>query len=296
MPKKKIVALMVAVLFAGLFLPNFIVSGLTDEIQEIQPTLTVSSGPGGTITVNSSAINQGQPVIIDQGAEQSWAVPSGTQVTLKATVCSAGLEFRGWTGPLNGNPRNPGIITVDSSENISSVFEGIGAPNSIGVTLAYPQMTTQNSLAINFTVENGRAPYTVMQEIYGITLYLDTIPVSNIQWSNYSSNPGAICEFNTTIPASMVSNGTHNLYVLAKTSFYTPNPMAIDPGPPCDGSAVSNMAIYPQETPKTSPSQQETSHLSNSPTITIAGVAVAILLITSIGIIIKKRKINKTEA
>ncbi|MCW4025129.1 MAG: hypothetical protein NWF01_08870 [Candidatus Bathyarchaeota archaeon] len=254
--------------------------------QDANPVLTVFSNPGGSVIVNSSAINNGQSVIVDQGQTQSWVLPFGTNVTLTPTDLSPLIAFSGWgfTAPKTLE------ICVTSSITIKAAFRAGGsALNDISVAMAQP-MRTDDDLLVSFNITNSRAPYTVVKEIYDVTLYLDKIPVPNISWVRIVLESGAIYQLNSLVPITMFKNGNHSLYVLAKTSFLTPNPLPWDPATICDGSGISNMVYYqlqesttPQPTPPPTNSSENSQPIWTDTTAIIAGVAVAVTVIAITG-------------
>jgi hypothetical protein len=269
-----------------------------DDLQQTKATITVASYPGGSVIVNSLAINNGQAVFVNQGQQQSWEVPIGTNVTLMCTQCAPGLEWGGWE-KMNGP--NPITVCVNSPINVTGIFRATGkAYNGVQVALALPRQIN-NNLEITFTITNSRAPYSVMKEIYGITLYLDKTPVENLKWSNNPVDQGAISQFSTQIPISMVENGSHSLFVLAKTSYNTPSPLPWDPGTIADAQGISNMVYYPlgsdsgnkpQNTQTTTSANTQTTFL-NAQTLTVIGtivVAVVILACVTTLVLIRKSK------
>jgi hypothetical protein len=259
------------------------------DTQTTNPVLTVASNPGGCVIVTSSEINNGGYVIVDQGQEQSWELPVGTNVTLLAAYCSVGIGFNGFG--MNGP--NPMTIQVTSSITIRASFWPSGAPNGLMVTLA-GLTRAGNNLQVDFNVTNSYAPYDYMKEIYGVTLYLDKNPVPNLQWSESSSDLRTYCQFTTYIPMSMVEKGNHSFYVVAKTSFYKPSP---DPAPwvpdASDGSGISNMMYYKLESnqPANQQNNNQTTDASSQNTVVIASVVIAaVVIIIATGILKIKRK------
>jgi hypothetical protein len=211
--------------------------------------LAVTARPGGSVVVKSLFINGGRSFTVKSGQNKSWAVLPGATVTLTATDIAPGLSFKGWDGPLNGKPYNPANITVDWDKSIAAYFDATGAPNVIYLTLESPKISPydKDSLAITFKVENDGAPYTIMTNIYGVTLYLDEAPLNNLNWSSFTSDPGHIHELNSTLPLSWLTDGPHSFFAVAKAVFHIPNPEQYTlppPGDPCDGSGVSNMVYF----------------------------------------------------
>jgi hypothetical protein len=252
--------------------------------QDATPVLTVSSNSGGSVIVNSLAINNGQSVIVDQGQTQSWVLPFGTNVTLTPTDLSPLIVFNGWgfTAPKTLE------ICVTSSITIKAAFRAGGsALNDISVTMAQP-MRTGNDLLVSFNITNSRAPYTAVKEIYDVALYLDKIPVTNISWVRIVLESGAIYQLNSLVPITMFENGNHSLYVLAKTSFLTPNPLPWDPATLCDGSGISNMVYYqfqeyttPQPTPSSTNSSDNSQPILTDTIAIIAGVVVGTVIVVT---------------
>jgi hypothetical protein len=291
---RKIVNEIVFVLMAMLLAQIAFLTNVYCTSQDANPVLTVSSNPGGSVVVNSSAINNGQSVIVDQGQTQSWILPLGTNVTLTPTDMSSSIVFNGWgfTAPKILE------ICVTSSITIKATFRAGGsALNDISLVMAQP-MRTGDNLLVSFNITNSNAPYTVFNEIYDVTLYLDKIPVPNMSWVRTVLEPGAIYQMNSSVPITMIENGNHSLYVLAKTSFLTPSPLPWDPAPICDGSGISNMVYYQlQESARPQPIQTQTqttpsltSGSENSGTILtdstaiIAGLVVAGTVIAITGV------------
>jgi hypothetical protein len=270
------------------------------DLQQANATITVASHPGGSVIVNSLAINNGQAVIVNQGQQQSWEVPIGTNVTLMGTQFASGLEFGGWE-KMNGP--NPITVCVNSQINVTGIFRATGkAYNGVQVALALPRQIN-NNLEITFTITNNRAPYTVMKEIYGITLYLDKTPVENLNWIDNSIDQGAISQFSTQIPISMVEKGNHSFFVLAKTSFNTPSPLPWDSGTLSDGQGISEIIYYqgttdtentPQNTQTTTSANTQTAFL-NAQTLTVIGtIVVAVVILASVATMVLIRKKKKS--
>jgi hypothetical protein len=270
-----------------------------DDLQQANATITVASYPGGSVIVNSLVINNGQAVFVNQGQQQSWVVPIGTNVTLMCTQCAPGLEWGGWE-KMDGP--NPIKVCVNSPVNVTGVFRATGvAYNHVQVALALPGQIN-NNLEITFTITNNRAPYSVMKEIYGITLYLDKTPIENLNWADTPVDQGAISQFSTQIPISMVENGDHSLFVLAKTSFKTPSPLPWDPGTISDAQGISNMVYYPlvtdtgnapQNTQATTFVNTQTTPLNTQTLAVIGTIVVAVVILASVATLVLIRKNKK---
>ncbi|MGA2877133.1 MAG: hypothetical protein ABSE82_16580, partial [Nitrososphaerales archaeon] len=85
-----------------------------------EPSLTVSSGVGGTVSVQSSAINGGMTEIISSGSSQTFTVPSGSTVTLTGTPLSS-YSFGNWTG-TQFYAANPITIVVNGNAQETASF------------------------------------------------------------------------------------------------------------------------------------------------------------------------------
>ncbi|MCW4011208.1 MAG: hypothetical protein NWF05_11440 [Candidatus Bathyarchaeota archaeon] len=233
-------------------------------------SLVVVAKTGGSITVQSPAINNGKEVTVASGQEQSWNVHQGASATLKAVDIAPYLVFAGWAGPIYwpDNYANPVKITVDSTKKITGFFLGDGAPNGLGVKLQSLK-TGQDSLTVVFAVETSRAPYTIMSSIYGIKLYVDGMPLEGIVWTETKLDPGHIHQFTSDIPFDLLPTGNHSFFVLAKTAFHTPNPHPVDPGSPSDGSGVSDIKYFTIKPPVSpTPTEPLMSPSSQSPSST----------------------------
>ncbi|HZW56252.1 MAG TPA: hypothetical protein VFF30_08195 [Nitrososphaerales archaeon] len=95
--------------------PHTLVANFVQE-----PSLVVSAGLGGTVSVQSSAINNGAPQTISAGSSETYVVPSGSQVTLTANPTNSYL-FGNWTGTQFSNA-NPMLVTVTSNMQESANF------------------------------------------------------------------------------------------------------------------------------------------------------------------------------
>ena len=231
-------------------------------------TLTIACRPGGSVIVSSSAINNGDSFTVGPGEEYSWSVPSGAVVTLRAADFAPYLDFRGWDGPfwewVPGGPGtydNPVTITVWSSSKVTGFFADPGAINNIRVVLGSLRRIAADSLEIVFTVENDRAPYTVMQEIYGVRLYCDGEPMEGVGFSEVAVDPGCRHRFTAVLPLSRLGDGNHSFFVVANAVFYTPHPHPADPASLADGSGVSDIVHFvvdtaPPSVPEPSPSEE----------------------------------------
>ena len=95
--------------------------------QSTQPVpFSVTAYTGGSVTVQSSAINGNVPITVAEGNTQSWSVAVGTTVELTANS-NSGYSFGSWT-PTNGitgieNPESSVIsVTVPSPSNMIANF------------------------------------------------------------------------------------------------------------------------------------------------------------------------------
>ncbi len=84
------------------------------------PTLTVSAGIGGTVTVQSQAISVGVAQPISSGSSQTWMIPSGSSVSLTANPESS-YFFGNWTG-TQFYSANPIILIVNSNTQEKANF------------------------------------------------------------------------------------------------------------------------------------------------------------------------------
>jgi len=218
--------------------------------QQAGPTLTVASGPGGSIVVQSSAINKGQAVTVAPGEEQSWVVPYGASVTLKATDFASGLKFKGWSGPLNGKPFNPATITIEKfTTSIKGIFEAEGAPNSLGVTLQPLANATykQKTVPVTFTIINPNWAYFRLK-VTGIRFYLDGKLFYWVETSRAarSSEPKSY-SYNSTLSA--LPEGEHSLYLVAVAQFEQARELPLTmPGTPSPASGVSEITYFAVDT------------------------------------------------
>jgi hypothetical protein len=218
--------------------------------QQTGPTLTIASGPGGSIVVQSYAINKGQAVTEASGEDQSWVVPYGASVTLKATDFASGLKFRGWTGPLNGKPFNPATIVIEKfTTSIKGIFEAEGAPNSLGVTLQPLANATykQKAVPVTFTIVNPNWAYFRLK-VTGVRFYLDGKLFYWVETSRVarSSEPKSY-SYNSTLTA--LSEGEHSLYLVAVAQFEQARELPRTmPGTPVPASGISEMTYFTVDT------------------------------------------------
>ena len=214
--------------------------------QQAEPTLTVASGPGGSVIVQSSAINNEHTVTVASGQEQSWSVPYGASVTLRATDFASGLTFRGWTGPLNGKPFNPATITIEQfTTSITGIFEAVGASNAIGVTLQTPENTIykQKNVSVAFTITNPNWAYFRLRVTY-IRFYLDGKPFYGVETSSVKSSSGPVYySYNSILSA--LPEGEHSLYLVAVAQFEQRRELPLTmPGTPSPASGISEMVYF----------------------------------------------------
>ncbi len=132
--------------------PHILVASFAKE-----PTLTVTAGVGGTVTVASSFIIGGIPQVISAGSSNSYTVPIGTTVTLTATPQLA-FFFGNWTG-TQYSTSNPIAVTVNSDIQETANFAlpyvtvtfsaaGLGSTASGTVLIVDGSAYTQSSLPL----------------------------------------------------------------------------------------------------------------------------------------------------
>jgi hypothetical protein len=109
---------------------------------ELEPTLSVTVGIGGQVTVTSQNINGGTPVILTSGLSRSFSVPTGTMVVLSAQPSPPYL-FGNWTGNLSQQSETLTVVVkADLQETVS--FKAVAATVS----------TTQSSSGLSTTTES----------------------------------------------------------------------------------------------------------------------------------------------
>jgi len=95
--------------------PHILVASFSKE-----PSLTVNAGPGGSVTVVSSAILAGVAQMISAGSSNTYTVPAGTSVTLTANPQTS-YFFGNWTG-AQYSTANPIAIVVNSDMQETANF------------------------------------------------------------------------------------------------------------------------------------------------------------------------------
>jgi hypothetical protein len=249
--KKAVAISLLALLLSALTGAVFVNFATAQE--EAKPTLEVASKPGGSIIVQSSAINNGLAVTVTSGQQGNWSVPYGASATLTATDFASGLSFGGWDGlDLPDRRANPVTITIYSATKATANFKDKSAPNPLAVTLQTPRSTTYNqkSVPVSFTVSNPNAGIinpTYFRRVYSVRFYLDGAPLDAMNLSSLKLS-GDAYSYNSTI--FNLAEGEHSLYVLACAQFdmiHTPPPPYL-PGSPDAGSDVSEMAYFVVDT------------------------------------------------
>ena len=104
-----------------------------------QPSLIVSSGTGGTISVNSSAINGGNIQTLSTNTSQKFLVPAGSLVTLTANPVNSFL-FTNWTGTQFYGSRSISF-SVNSDLSQTANF----APPFVNVTFSASGLSASTS-------------------------------------------------------------------------------------------------------------------------------------------------------
>ncbi len=202
---------------------------------------------GGSVTVQSTAINGGQPVTVGPNQQLSWSVQTPASITLTATASQQGSSFSGWVGYgfPNGNG-NPVTFTMTSEANEQGVFWCMGMNPPSGAGAGGQQLTTNAAItwglctSATLNVQNVPSGVTESQSGSTIQFFISGSAALGTTQISVSAN----CQ---QYPSETVTN-YYQLTVETTLWFYTSptNGGTIT----CNGQTYSNgqYAYYPQNT------------------------------------------------
>jgi hypothetical protein len=248
---KRNILLVALLLMLLIFTLRWICPGSYAQQQE-RPILTVACKPGGSVIVESYAINGGRPYTVAPGQEQSWEVPYGVSVRLTATDFASGLWFKGWDGPYwhwraggPGTNVNPVTIRINQTARVAGVFRDTNTLNDVVVTVQTPRNATYNqkSIPVTFTVANPVPDSTYYRiRVYNVRFFLNGQPFYGAETSSTKLSSGDIYRYNSSL--SVLAEGEHSFYVVACATFELIREPLIGPGSHAPGSGVSDMGYF----------------------------------------------------
>ena len=98
--------------------PALTLSGPVNESATFYPGLTIASNQGGSVTYVVGSLHG----VLAGGAEATFYVPAGTQVTVKGDPSSFLTDFVGWNGGVNSQT-SPLTFGVDRPTQVAAGFE-----------------------------------------------------------------------------------------------------------------------------------------------------------------------------
>lgn len=126
------------------------------------PSITISAGNGGTVTIQSSSIDNDTPQLIPSGGQETYSVVPGSVVTMSEQL-NQGYSFLQWSGSQSSlSPQfsvtvqgamqenaNFAQITTTTSSSSSSGSPASSTTSSIPTSSTQSTTTTQTSMSLS---------------------------------------------------------------------------------------------------------------------------------------------------
>jgi hypothetical protein len=120
------------------------------EIFVPMPTITVSADTGGTIIVQSNAIDSGVPQLIPSGGSVTYGVPLGSNITLIAKP-NTDYSFVQWTGSQSSQSTKFSLIVQGNMQESAIFVQNTSAVTSTSVSTSFSQQSSSGSVTTSAT-------------------------------------------------------------------------------------------------------------------------------------------------